>query len=172
MTLNHETSIDKWCQLMHAFPVWAVLSGFSPAAIPSASTFRDFISRLWQFEESEFRKDKAKRLRKKRRKPKSKLKANQKFPPKNLGVVGRLANRLLNGRMINFLRPDSVLNSILKELFVVSSAKFGLLGDLKQFAISGDGSVIPTGASHFGTKLCGGGTLIMKDGFTVIPFTK
>ena len=154
MTLNHETSIDKWCERMHAFPVWAVLSGFQPSDIPGASTFRDFISRLWLYEEIEFRKDKAKRLRKKRRKPKSKLKANQKLPPKNPGVVGRLALRLVNGRMINFLRPDYVFNVILKDFFVVPSAKLGLLGDLKRFAISGDGSIIPTGASHFGRKLC------------------
>ena len=82
MTLHHETSIDKWCNTMRSFPIWAVLSGFSPYDIPGASTFRDFISRLWLVEEKEYRKDRAKRLRKKRRKPKNKLKANEKLPPK------------------------------------------------------------------------------------------
>lgn len=154
MTLNHETSIDKWHEQMRSFPIWSLLSGFSPLDIPGASTFRDFISRLWLFEEREYRIDKTKRLRKKRRKPKTKLKANEKLPPKNPGVVGRLANRLLDGKMINFLRPESVLNCILKDLFVVPSAKLALLGDLNRFAISGDGSIIPTGASHFGTKVC------------------
>jgi hypothetical protein len=154
MTLNHETSIDKWCERMHAFPIWAILSGFTPSKIPGASTFREFISRLWQFEEIQYRKDKSKRLRKKRRKPKTKLKANEKLPPKHPGVVGRLAKRLLNGKMISSLRPESVFNNILKDIFVLPAAKLGLLGDLSRFAISGDGSVIPTGASPFGTKLC------------------
>jgi hypothetical protein len=76
--------------------------------------------------ELEFRKDKSKRLSEKRRKPKSKLKANEKLPPQKPGVVGRLAKRLLNGKMINFLRPDSVLTRIPKEIFVVPSAKLGL----------------------------------------------
>jgi hypothetical protein len=154
MTLHHETSIDKWCVTMRSFPIWAVLSGFSPLDIPGASTFRDFISRLWLVEEKEYRKERAKRRRRKRRKPKTKLKANQKLPPKNPGVVGRLAQRLLAGKMIKFLRPESVLNDILKDVFVVPSAKLGLLGDLKHFAISGDGSIIPTGANHFGIKTC------------------
>lgn len=154
MTLNHETSIDKWCEQLRAFPVWAILSGFPPDTIPGASTFRDFISRLWLFEEIEFRKDKAKRLRKIRRKPKSKLKANEKLPPKRPGVVGRLAKRLLSDKMFRSLRPDSVFNNILKDIFVLPSSKLGLLGDSNHFAISGDGSVIPTGASPFGTKLC------------------
>jgi hypothetical protein len=114
MTLNHETSIDKWCERMHAFPIRAILSGFTSADFPGASTFREFISSLWQFEEIEFRKDKAKRLRKKRRKPKTKLKANEKLPPKHPGIVERLAKRLLNGKTINFLRPESVFNVILK----------------------------------------------------------
>ena len=154
MTLNHETSIDKWHELMCSFPIWAVLSGFLPPDIPGASTLRDFISRLWLVEEKEYRINNAKRLRKKHRKPKTKLKANEKLPPKNPGVVGRLASRLLAGRMINFLRPESVLNTILKDIFVVPSAKLGLLGDLNRFAISGDGSIVPTGASHFGAKVC------------------
>lgn len=154
MTLLHETSIDKWCVTMRSFSVWAIISGFSSPDIPGASTFRDFISRLWLVEENEYRKDRAKRLRKKRRKPKTKLKANQKLPPKNPGVVGRLAKRLLDGKMINFLRPEALLNDILKDLFVVPSAKLNLLGPLNRFAISGDGSIIPTGASHFGSKIC------------------
>jgi hypothetical protein len=154
MTLNHETSIDKWCEQMLSFPIWAVLSGFEPFDIPGASTLRDFISRLWLAEEKEYRINRAKRLRNKRRKPKTKLKANEKLPPKNPGVVGRLANRLLAGRMIDFLRPESILNTILKDIFVVPSAKLNLLGNLNHFAISGDGSIIPTGASHFGSKVC------------------
>jgi hypothetical protein len=47
MTLHHETSIDKWHEMMNSFPIWAILSGFSPSEIPGASTLRDFIHRFF-----------------------------------------------------------------------------------------------------------------------------
>lgn len=43
------TYITVWVQTMHITPMYAILSGFDPDAIPGVGTFYDFISRLWDY---------------------------------------------------------------------------------------------------------------------------
>ena len=72
-------------------------------------------------------------------------------PPTTL--TERLFNRVM--KFSNSKLPDSIessLNNILKELFVLPSLKMGLLGDPKKFNITGDGTCMPTHASHYGKK--------------------
>jgi hypothetical protein len=164
MSFNHKTSIPEWVTTLRADPFFAIISGFIPAClsssrivgidadpIPGVGTFYDFMDRL-------IRQDKIlhkSKLRKRRRKPKSKQKKNRKMDSPPTTLTERLVKRVLkhNGSKL----PDSIestLNDILKQIFVLPSLDMGLLGDPNKFDFAGDGTCMPTHASHFGKKVC------------------
>ncbi|MDI3535203.1 MAG: hypothetical protein PWQ82_1568 [Thermosediminibacterales bacterium] len=168
MTLSGETSITKWVETLQTNPFYAILSGFIPAdylnshpdanldeipadTLPGIGTFYDFMDRL-------IRKDKLlykSNIRKRRRKPKNKQKKNQKYDSSKPGVVNRLVNRVIKYSDKPLLdTPESILNKILKEIFVVPSVSMGILGDTDKFNIAGDTTCMPTHASHYGKKIC------------------
>jgi len=72
MEMTHCSSIDDWVKKLKAFPLWAILSGFSPDDVPGVGTFYDFLKRLW-LADSPY-------LSKKVRKPKRKPKKGKKRP--------------------------------------------------------------------------------------------
>lgn len=164
MTFKGVTSIPAWVDTLRSDPFFAILSGFIPAClgssridgldadpIPGVGTFYDFMDRL-------IRKDRAlhkSNLRRFRRKPKSKQKKNQKMDSPSATLTERLVKRVITYSDAKL--PDSIeasLNLILKELFVLLSLKSGLLGDPQKFNIAGDGTCMPTHASHYGKKVC------------------
>lgn len=171
MSFKGVTSISDWVVTLRSEPFFAILSGFIPAClgssridgfsadpVPGVGTFYDFMDRL-------IRKDRAllkSNLRRFRRKPKSKQKKNQKMDSPPTTLSERLVKRVI--KYSDAKLPDSIeasLNLILKELFVLPSLKSGLLGDPMKFNIAGDGTCMPTHASHYGKKVCG---CILKPG--------
>jgi len=49
---------------------------------------------------------------------------------------------------------ESMLNDILKNVFVLPSLAMGILGDPNAFYTADDGTSVPTNASHYGKKVC------------------
>lgn len=164
MSFKGVTSISDWVVTLRSEPFFAILSGFIPAClgssridgltadpVPGVGTFYDFMDRL-------IRKDRAlhkSNLRRFRRKPKSKQKKHQKMDSPPTTLSERLVKRVI--KYSDTKLPDSIeasLNLILKELFVRPSLKSGLLGDPLKFNIAGDGTCMPTHASHYGKKVC------------------
>ena len=164
MSFKSELSIPAWVDTLRSDPFFAILSGFIPAClgssriegvnadpIPGVGTFYDFMDRL-------IRKDRIlhkSSLRRSRRKPKSKQKKNQKMDSPSTTLSERLVNRII--KYSHSKLPDSIessLNQILKELFVLPSINMKLLGNPEKFNIAGDGTCMPTHASHYGKKIC------------------
>ena len=127
------------------------IEGLGADPIPGIGTFYDFMDRL-------IRKDRIlhkSSLSRYHRKPKSKQKKNQKMDSPPTTLSERLVNRVI--KFSDSKLPSSIespLNQILKELFVLPSLNLGLLGDPKKFNIAGDGTCMPTHASHYGKKIC------------------
>ncbi len=146
-------SITEWVEQLKD-PFWAIISGFKPGNIPGIGTFYDFEKRLLDFDMGQ----RSKRLKKKHnfnRKPRKKLKKNEKQKPKHSGIVRRLVERILRDEdKSQPIRPDDILHRIFKKCFVIPSAQRGLLGNADNLAISGDGMVLNTGASQYGIKEC------------------
>ncbi|KJS84907.1 MAG: hypothetical protein JM58_09970 [Peptococcaceae bacterium BICA1-8] len=95
------------------------------------------------------------KLRKSKRKPNKKQKKNQKMDSSKPAIVERLVKRVL--KYDDSKLPDQLettLNQILKTVFVMPSLDLGILGDPNKFNIAGDGTCMPTHASHYGKKVC------------------
>jgi hypothetical protein len=150
MELVHERSIDTWVKRMKAFPIWAILSGFVPDDVPGVGTFYDFLKRLWLASSAHL----SSKVRKPRRKPKKGKKKGDKSPLRKPGVVKCLVDRFLKHPPSFNSRPHDLLQQIFKECFVVPSAKMGLLGNVENLSIAGDGTSVRTGASRYGKLIC------------------
>lgn len=108
---------------MRANPVLAAVCGFEDHNhTPGVGTFYDFIDRLWL----SYTPQKATQAPKSKRgkRPKS----GEKLAPKHPGIVKKLVEQALVGRVIN-KRPEKILQQILKECAVKPSSKLGLLGN-------------------------------------------
>lgn len=140
-------SITSFVKLLKTSPVLAAICGFENN-IPGTGTFYDFMARLWLA----FAPQKAIRFPKfkDRKRPKS----GAKLAPKHPGIVKKLVVNALKGRLLLKKRPELILQRILKECAVIPSSKLGLLGDLDNLAVAGDGAPLLTGASPYGKKLC------------------
>ena len=165
MTLTGETSFSKWVDILRADPFYAIVSGFLPASfskphcedvtadpIPGVGTFYDFMDRLIQQERVLARS----KLRKLKRKPKKKQKKNEKMVSSKPGAVDRVVKRILKYNDAKLLdRPESTLNQILKDLFVMPSFSMGIMGNKDGLVnIAGDGTCMPTNSSPYGKKSC------------------
>jgi hypothetical protein len=164
MPFNNKNSIPEWVNQLKSNPFFAIVSGFIPACmgssriegidadpIPGVGTFYDFMDRL-------IRQDKIlhkSKLRKRRRKPKSKQRKNHKMDSPKTTLTERLVKRIMkysSNKLPDFI--ESNLNNILRQMFVLPSLYRGLLGDINNFDVAGDGTCMPTHASHFGKKVC------------------
>ena len=164
MSFSGETSISNWVVTLKSNPFYAILSGFLPAcfhptgseefkadSIPGVGTFYDFMDRLIV---ADFACNKPK-LKKPKRKPSKKQKKNVKMKSSKPGVVARIVKRILKqkgSKLPN--KPETLLNKVLKDLFVMPSASMGLLSDTQKLNIAGDGTTMPSNASHYGKKVC------------------
>lgn len=86
--------------------------------------------------------------------PKKGKKKGEKDPLHKPGIVKRLVDRFLKHPPAFKQRPHDLLQQIFKQCFVLPSAEQGLLGDLKNLSIAGDGSSVRTGASRYGKMTC------------------
>lgn len=150
MELTHSKSVDNWVKTMRAFPIWAIYFGFSPHDVPGVGTFYDFQKRLWLADSPHL----SSKIRKPKRKPKKGKKKGEKAPLRKPGIVGRLVSRFLKHPPAPKTQPHDLLQKIFKECFVIPSANQGLLGDITNLDIAGDGSSVRTGASRYGKLVC------------------
>lgn len=108
MTLSGETRITKRVEKLMIDPFYAILFGFVPAdylgthpdanpddiptdTLPGGRDLYDFMDRLIRRDGMLHRSN----IHKRRRKPKSKLKKNQKYNSSSSGVVEHLVNRVI-----------------------------------------------------------------------------
>ena len=130
-------------KLQHNF-VLRSACGFLKSELPGIASLYDFMERITGKETSPC-------VRKRRRKPAKDIGTGKKMPLKRPNITARIKDRIVAGR--RFSDPLArILNKILS-LVVTQSKNLGLLGEALD--ISGDGTCILTGASHYGKKACG-----------------
>ena len=154
MKFTGEHSITKWIKTINNQDIYAILSGFEPNDVPGVGTFYDFMKRLSLIDQNEFR-ERQHKLRNFKRKPKKNLSKNQKQGPKHPNIVNLLVQRVLKYKAHPVhLGPDKLIHILFRQCFVLHSAEKGLLGDINNMTISGDGTLVHTAASPYGIKVC------------------
>jgi len=134
--------LDKWVIKLSQNPVLKIACGFLED-LPGIASYYDFINRIVKLKEKS-------RHKPKKRKP-TKKHGKKKMPPKHPGIVQKLVDRILCGRRFD-CRPERLLQEIFAKVCVQPSIDMGLIPHT--VSISGDGTCIKTGASHFGRKTC------------------
>lgn len=141
LLIDPTIGITKWVDQLYRVPLYAILSGFEPNDIPGVGTFYDFFNRLWESQSSNTKPNtKHKRKKKKSKKPKK----GEKVAPKKPGVVKRLVERFFKYGSNKKTLPTDRLFDLFKSQFLEVSAKLGLLGDLDNLSIAGDGTPLET----------------------------
>jgi len=137
-------SLDKWVfEKLPKNPVLQAACGFFDGKLPGIASYYDFINRIVKLDEKP-------RHKKKKRKPKKKHGKN-KLPAKRPGIVAKLVDKIIAGRRFSG-RPEHILQQIFADVCVAKSIELGLIP--QTVSISGDGTCVRTGASHFGVKTC------------------
>lgn len=152
MLSSSEHSITKWAPKVASDRLLCAACGFEFSKAPSFSSYYDFIKRLWHASHTRHVKLKIK-PKSFYSKPRKKLKAGQKLPPKHSGDTKKLVSLAIRGKLREE-RPEVIFQEFLARCVVDTSAKLGLLGDSKKLSIAMDGSCYKSGASHFGVKIC------------------
>lgn len=143
--MNHlGLTLDEWRFKIQNNFVLRTAVGFDFTNLPAVASYYDFIDRIIKLDEKP-------KLKKKKRKPSKKVGKGKKLPSKKPGVVGRIVDRILRGRRFD-RRHELILQRIFADVCVKQSIDLGLIKTT--LSISGDGTCIKTGASHFGVKTC------------------
>jgi len=141
--------LDNWVEKLSLNPVLRVIAGFTPDNMPKTSSYYDFINRIVPLDERP-------EVRPVTCKPRKKLKKGEKLPPKNPGIVADLVNQVISDedkfRRRLSRRPERFLQRIFARVAVDASVRMGLVPN--SVSVSGDGTCIETGASHYGIKVC------------------
>jgi len=141
-------SVTQWVSALRQNHLYAILSGFQVGDTPGIGTFYDFFRRLWDADKPN--------LRNPIHQPKK--------PPAKPGKKGEKAasvEKIRIERLLEILQesppdesdPAKFLFTLFKDLFLHPSADQGLI-DLKQLALSGDGTPVRTGARERKKRLC------------------
>ena len=141
--------LNNWVEKLTHNPVLRTIAGFTLDNMPKTSSYYDFINRLVPLDERPV-------TRQFKSKPKEKLKKGEKMPPKNPGIVAKLAGQLIKDEKLFQRRLSNRCERFLQKIFarvsVDRSCELGLVPD--SVSASGDGTCIETGASHYGKKVC------------------
>jgi len=144
-------SITKWAKKVANDRLLYDICGFIERA-PAASSYYDFIDRLW-LGSKDAEMERKKKIRSFQSKPRKKLKQGQKLPPKHKGAVKRLVQKAILGKLRRS-RRENILQEFFSRLVVDTSSNMGLLGHSDALSIAGDGSPFLSGASSYGIKVC------------------
>jgi len=139
-----EETLDNWIAKLRYNEVLRTAIGVTEEDIPCATSHYDFINRIIDMDEKP-------KIRLKKRKPTEKLGKNNKMPNRHQGIVQRLVDKILCGRRFK-KRPERHLQQIFTDVCVASSRELGIIPD--SVDVSGDGTCVETGASHYGRKIC------------------
>ena len=143
--MNHlGLTLDQWCFKIKNNFVLRTAAGFDSTNLPALASYYDFINRIIKLDERP-------KLKHKKRKPSKKIGKGKKLPPKRPKIVARVVEKILQGRRLN-LRPELTIQKIFADVCVKQSIDLGLIKTT--LSISGDGTCIKTGASHYGVKTC------------------
>ena len=148
----NEHSITNWAPRVASDRILCAACGFEFGKAPAFSSYYDLIKRLWRASHSQH----VKRMLKSKSfcsKPRKKLKAGQKLPPKHSGVVKKFVSLSIRGKLREE-RPEIIFQEFLARCIIDTSYKMGILGDPHKLSIAMDGSCYNSGASHFGVKVC------------------
>lgn len=163
MTCLGQEKITAFAQDLRAKPRLATIAGFDPAHTPSVGTFYLFIDRLedgpfqpncsHRLSPSALRKQPALRNLQLEKAQKEKIRADILAHSDSLTIhlKDELLQRQDQPRIQDFLAR---LENILIQAALLPSAHRGLLGDLQQLIVCGDGSSLVTGASSTGKPSC------------------
>lgn len=149
---NPTIGITKWVEELYHTPLYAILSGFEPGDTPGVGTFYDFFDRLWASEKKN-RTPKRKSKKSRKRKPK-KGKKGQKSPTATPGRVKRLVNFLMTRLDQKKELPSDRLFDFFQSQILTVSANLGLLGDVSQLNVAGDGTPVITEAHTRSKPTC------------------
>ncbi|WP_231514856.1 hypothetical protein [Oceanobacillus salinisoli] len=130
-------------------PLYAILSGFEPGDIPGVGTFYDFFGRLWASEKKN-RTHKKKSKKSRKRKPK-KGKKGEKALTATHGRVKRLVEWMIPRLDQKKELPSDRLFDFFQSQILTISVKLGLLEDVNQLNVAGDGTPVATD-SHTRSK--------------------
>ena len=104
MVVGHEDSVDSWVERLRNDDVLAIICGLVSGEVPGVGTYYDLLNRFWLAS----RPGKVKKFR---RKPKKKLKAGEKLPPKHPEIVKMIVKYLLRGRKFES-KPEKILHRL------------------------------------------------------------
>ena len=136
--------VCRWVSTLKSNFILRTICGLTKSNIPNISSLYAFNYRITG-------KEQGPKVKNFKRKPKYKLKKGEKLQPKRLNVTRRLADRLSIGRRFRDPLAESI-NDILA-LAIKQSYELGLIDP--HVNVSGDGTCMETGASHYGNKTCG-----------------
>jgi Transposase DDE domain len=143
--MNHlGFKFDKWLSKLKKNFVLRTICGLTLNDLPAVASYYDFMNRIIKLDERPC-------FKRKKRKPSKKIGKGKKLPPKRPNIVARLVDKILQGRRLNN-RPEHILQKIFADVCVKQSLHLGLIN--QTISISGDGTCIRTGASHFGVRTC------------------
>ncbi|OAA93827.1 hypothetical protein CLCOS_39780 [Clostridium coskatii] len=148
---QQEHSITNWAKKIAFDPLILDICGFEDG-VPSASSYYDFLVRLWILDHKLHVERKLK-VKSFSSKPRKKLKAGEKQPPKHSGTVKKLVDKALGGKLRNFC-PETIFQKFIARCVVDTSSNMGILGDINNLSVAFDGSPFYSGASHYGVKVC------------------
>ena len=121
------------------------IAGFTEDTLVGIASYYDFINRIIKLDERP-----AERVREP--KPKENIGKGKKLPPKHPNVVAEIVARILKRDNIFDRRPEHKLQQIFADVCVKRSFELGIVPE--KVDISGDGTCIETGASHYGVMTC------------------
>lgn len=145
-------SVTKWVKHLKHNKILCEMIGLSQEDIHEVGSYYDLMDRVWLADPT-IQRESDKALHSLTRKPKKKLKKNTKQPPRRTGTVQKFVNLALEGKTFKS-RPEMLMQQIFAKVGVEPTAKDGLYGDTNDISISGDGTCVNSGGSHYGKKVC------------------
>ncbi len=163
MTLFKVSSITSWIKQVRSVPFLAVLAGFAPDDIPGVGTCYDFMRRII---DGPYQKPCPHIVRRStltcgshKRNIKSEKEARKTAQKDDQNPQQSQSEKLVQEILpqAEQLRADDfhkILEDLLILIGVVPSIEQGLLTDLEHLIVSGDGSILESGASAHGKPTC------------------
>ncbi len=169
MTLFKVASITQWIKQVRAVPFLAVLTGFSPEDIPGVGTCYDFMRRIINGPYHKPCQHIVRRSTLTCCRHKRNIKSEKEARKQAQKVGGRLPDdqnpqQSQSKKLVQELLPQAeqpraddfrkILEDLLIQIGVIPSIEQSLITGLEHLIVSGDGSILETGASAHGQPTC------------------
>lgn len=159
MSLLKESSITEWVATTRSLSLYAIMSGFHPGDVPGVGTYYDFMKRIidgpyhrllpGELRRSCFNAGRhIRNLKEEKSAGKDELNPHQSQSKK---LADELLCRSHQPRPEDFRK---VLDDLLMRVGIEQSIECGLLNNVEDLAVSGDGSALATASSGHGKPTC------------------